>query len=131
VESRQTKKKPVSEKRFYPAGEYTFRSDGVASPVVGNTFVAVDQNGNLTGKGFIQTWQYYVYDAEGIDTSRKASTALTRSVVPFSVVATDRSNTLVDGGQVVFRLVTIFIEPTRRPGIKTAVEPGKEVMPPV
>lgn len=117
-----------SSKRTYPAGEYTFRSDGVA---IGTRtdgtegFVAVDQDGKPTGKRFIQTWQYYVYDGNGVDISRKAASALTRKVVPFS--ETDSSNTLVEGGQVVLRLVTIFIDPTRRPAIKTAVEKDYKV----
>jgi hypothetical protein len=121
VESRQTQNLPVAQKRFYPAGEYTFRSDGV---IIGERidgtdgFIAVDQSGKETGKGFIQTWQYYVYDANGVDTSRQAASALTRKVVPFSIL--DNSNILVDGGQIVFRLVTIFLGPTRSPGIKTA-----------
>lgn len=114
--------------RTYPAGEYTFRSDGVA---IGTRtdgtegFIAVDQDGIATGKRFIQTWQYYVYDANGVDISRAAGSAETRTVVPFS--RPEASNTLVDGGQIVLRLVTIFLEPSRRPSIKTAVEPGYEI----
>ena len=128
VESRQTRNLEDSPKRFYPAGEYTFRSDGV---IIGKRidgtdgFIAVDQSGKETGKGFIQTWQYYVYDANGVDISRQAASALMRKVVPFSVL--DDSNTLVDGGQVVFRLVTIFLGPTRSPGIKTAVDNEQQI----
>jgi len=125
VESRQTKNLPEANKRFYPAGEYTFRSDGVAEGVRSDGsvgFVSVDQAGNPTGKQFIQTWQYYVYDKNGVDISRSASGANTRKVVPFSV--NDPSNALEDGGQVVFRLVTIFLDSSRRPGIKTTQAAG-------
>jgi hypothetical protein len=112
--------------RTYPAGEYAFRSDGVAKgPRTDGTmgFVAVDQDGNPSGKRFIQTWQYYVYSAAGVDISRAASSPDFRKVVPFSV--SDESNRLENGSQIVFRLVTIFIDPTRRPAIKTAVEKGR------
>jgi hypothetical protein len=125
VESRQTRDLPDANKRFYPAGEYTFRSDGVAEGVRSDGsvgFVSVDQAGNPTGKQFIQTWQYYVYDENGVDISRRAASAVIRKVVPFSV--NDPSNVLEDGGQVVFRLVTIFLDSSRRPGIKTTQASG-------
>lgn len=125
VESRQTRDLPDSNKRFYPAGEYTFRSDGVAEGLRSDGsfgFVSVDQGGKPTGKNFIQTWQYYVYDKNGVDISRKGSTANIRKVVPFSI--NDPSNILEDGGQIVFRLVTIFLDSTRRPGIKTTQAPN-------
>jgi len=123
VENAVSRQNPA---RTYPAGEYAFRSDGVAlgARTDGTEgFVAVDQDGNPTGKRFIQTWQYYVYNAAGVDISRAASSAVTRRVIPFSVA--DESNKLEDGSQIVFRLVTIFIDPTRRPAIKTAVEKGR------
>lgn len=125
VESRQTIQRPDVDKRFYPAGEYTFRSDPVATGVRSDGtvgFISVDQAGNPTGKQFIQTWQYYVYDKDGVDISRKASSEVIRKVVPFSV--NDPSNKLEDGGQVVFRLVTIFLDSSRRPGIKTTQADG-------
>ncbi|WP_188699497.1 hypothetical protein [Sphingomonas prati] len=127
VESRQTRSETRG-KRFYPAGEYTFRSDPIAlgtrtdgTPGI----IPVDQDGKPTGKKFIQTWQYYVYDSAGVDTSRRAGGNETRKIVPFS--KRDASNTLVDGGQIVWRLVTIFLDATRRPAIKTAVEDGAKL----
>lgn len=127
-ESRQTKgidDLPQDRRRFYPIGEYTFRNDAVAlgSRADGSKgLVAVDQDGKPTGKSFIQTWQYYVYDAAGKDLSRAAGGPDSRSIVPFS--ERSASNTLMDGGQIVWRLVTIFLDASRRPAIITAAAEG-------
>jgi hypothetical protein len=107
--------------REYEPGEYTFRSDGVIS--TGGTvplkpYVAVNIVGEQITRPVTATWQYYLYDANGVEEARRYKTSDERVKIPFSKL--DRSNALSEGCTIVWRAVVIMIAPTRPKSIKGA-----------
>ena len=105
--------------REYAPGEYSFRSDGVkvtSPPVPYQPLTALDIAGAVINRPATVTWQYYIYDAVGVEEARRFQDKDTRVKVPFS--KRDRSNMLSDGGTIVWRAVVIMIAPTRPKSIK-------------
>lgn len=90
--------------RIYPKGIYRYNDD------------AVDFNdkGLLVGtdptKNYVLAWQYYVYDAKGVEHSRKDG--VTRNIVSFAERDPAKMGyKLEEGSTVVLRLIAIFYKP--------------------
>lgn len=106
-------------KRQYAPGEYSFRSDGVikTEPAVPyRPLTAVDIGGAVINRPATVTWQYYLYDVNGVEEARRFKTDDERIKVPFS--KRDRANMLTDGCTIVWRAVVIMIAPTRPKSLK-------------
>jgi hypothetical protein len=102
-------------RRSYDPGEYVFTDEPVLPMTNSNGdiyFVAADQNGQPIASNSIRTWQYYIYDANGVERSR-APGVIERKVVPFS------QQPVADGSTIVWRVVSIFLKPTWHGGVKT------------
>ena len=100
--SRQT---GASDPRTYEDGIYSFSDDGeFHSP--SHRFRAKDPN-----KNFVHAWQYYVYDENFQDLSRKNGGNLPRKIVGYSDAGPEKGYVLKDGYTVVWRLVTIMVGP--------------------
>ena len=92
-----------SDPRHYPNGVYSYSDDAVI--LRNNGLRALDPN-----RSFVLAWQYYVYNADGVDLARMRG-GPTRKVVSFSETV-DKGYDLKEGYSVVWRLVGIFTRPT-------------------
>jgi hypothetical protein len=97
-------------RRIYQAGIYHFSDDSVAPEARRPTegLRAVDPN-----KAFISAWQYYVYNADGVELARRrpdGSAPIVREIVPYS--RRRAADIIQDGQTIVWRLITIFVRPT-------------------
>jgi hypothetical protein len=97
-------------RRLYQAGIYHFSDDGVSvnptRPTEG--LRAVDPN-----RPIVSAWQYYIYDADGVDLARKRPVGVdpaVREIVPYS--RRRPVDIIQDGQTIVWRLITIFVRPT-------------------
>jgi hypothetical protein len=104
--------------RKYPRGVYQFKDDGTfASGLLAST----DPN-----KNFVHAWQYYVYDKNFVDQSRKNGGgygSVERMIVGYSV-KTNKGYELTEGSTVVWRLVTILVGPTAQPHVSSGIVSG-------
>jgi hypothetical protein len=98
--------KDGEETRRYAEGVYTFADDGA---IEGGRFVSLDKQ-----KNFVHAWQYYVYNADFVDQSRKNGGSVPRKIVGFGVTE-NKGYELEEGSTIVWRLVTIFVGPTLPP----------------
>lgn len=108
--------------RQYPVGEYSFRSDGVIPthpPELYKPFTAVNLQGEEITRPVTVSWQYYLYDANGVEEARRFREGGRREIIPFS--KRDRSNMLTEGCTIVWRAVVVMIAPTRPKSLKGAV----------
>jgi hypothetical protein len=99
--------------RSYPDGEYVFSDDPVkkTKDSAGNHyFLATDLSGNPNGAAFVRTWQYYLYDQNGVDLARAESKE--RTVEPFG------SKIVPPNTTVVWRVVLIGVAPSWQAGQK-------------
>lgn len=90
--------------RVYPDGIYRYNDDAVD----------FSEDGLLVGrdksKDYILSWQYYVYDAKGVEHARKDG--VRRKIVSFAERNPIKMGyTLEEGSTVVLRLVAIFYKP--------------------
>jgi hypothetical protein len=63
----------------------------------------------------VRTWQYYLYDAHGVDLAR--ANGASREVIPFG------QQVIPDGTTIVWRVVLIGVAPKFQPGFKGAEKP--------
>ncbi|MEM6858350.1 MAG: hypothetical protein AAF559_10805 [Pseudomonadota bacterium] len=98
--------------RLYPGGIYSAADEaGDFAIPSDNTqpFVATDRN-----KTGLLAWQYYVYDAKGVDVSRAPTTSATRRVIPYSKTITRDAEAIVGlqhDDTVVWRLIMVRTRP--------------------